>query len=93
MAELNHATKMRATSATIRAATNGNIGVLRDGVADLLDAVASIVETGYQTPGECAAFRAELKTHLTKPRFGWPAMLAVLAACSTVIGIVHMIKG
>jgi hypothetical protein len=92
-AQINHAKRMRDRAATIRGETNGNISGLREGVADLLEAVASIIETGYVTPSECSAFHETLKKKL-KPRFGWPAFAAVFTGCGTVIGALHMlIKG
>ncbi len=92
-AQINHAVRMRTRAAAIRNEVgDGDISSLREGVADLLEAMAGIVETGYQTPAECLALHEAINERL-KPRFGWPAAAAVLAACGTVAALVLKVTG
>jgi hypothetical protein len=74
---------MRATAKSLQNGKRGDAATMSDALAYLLRAEAKRAETGWVTPGECAAAHAALK-----PRFGWPALVAYLATVAAVVGTV-----
>jgi hypothetical protein len=90
MANVQNADGLRGLAARLENGQKGDPATMSDALAMLLRCEAQRQDTGYVTPDECIGLRAEFCDKL-KARFGWPAYLAVLTGCGTLIGVVHLI--